>query len=78
MKSIQVPDLSGGELFAAGCGSHGCNHGGGSYRSGYIAEADQTTNPTVMTEEQLKGQLNAQGKQMYDKLSPEGKPKRLN
>jgi len=68
-----------GTILAGGCGSHGCNHDQGtSKRSGFIAEADNYSRGTtaagqLMTEDQLKGQLNEQGKEQFNRLNPEGK-----
>ncbi len=65
-------------LIAHGCpGQKGCNGYSPSSR-GVIADADDNMNRNdtsgdMMTEDQLKSQLNDQGKEMYDNLSPEGK-----
>ncbi len=63
-----------------GCGSsgnnHGCGNNGNSRSRGFVAEADTYTSDnagTLMTEDQLKSQLNDQGKKMYSSMSPEGK-----
>lgn len=71
-------------LLAAGCGAHGCNHTppSGSGSRGMVAITDDgaqqdgqdySSSGQLMTEDQLMSQLNDQGKQMYNSLSPEGK-----
>jgi hypothetical protein len=70
-----------GTLLAAGCGAKGCAHntpskGNNNTNKNFIADADESFNTNssqLMTEQQLKGQLNEQGKQQYNSLSPEGK-----
>lgn len=63
---------------AHGCpGQRGCGNSSSSRGSGVIADADDDMNRNMsnemMTEDQLKSQLNDQGKEMFDNLSPEGK-----
>ena len=63
---------------AGGCGAGSCsNHNSskGGTRN-YIAEVNETLSTSsgqLMTEDQLKSQLNDQGKQTYNSLTPEGK-----
>ncbi len=66
-------------MLAAGCGAHGCSHSNsGPGSRGMIADADENTtmdgsSSQMLTEDQLMSQLNDQGKQMYNNLTPEGK-----
>ena len=67
----------------AGCGANSCSGKGGSNGNrNYVAEVNQNLNASndqytsksqLMTEDQLKSQLNDQGKQLYNSLTPEGK-----
>lgn len=70
---------------SAGCGSHkpdrnfiaSCGGAGSCSNKGrIIAEANENlyaSSGQLMTEDQLKSQLNEQGKQQYNSMSPEGK-----
>lgn len=63
-------------LIAHSCGPTSCSHKGGSSGSRMIAEADESTRTSaaeLMTDDQLRSQLNEQGKQTFDSLNSEGK-----
>ena len=68
-----------GTLLAGGCGGGKCssknNDNSSNKRNNIIADntSYNGNNAQLMTEDQLKSQLDSQGKERYENLSPEGK-----